>query len=285
MSSSSPLGAPNAEPMPALLVPRPELATSLRQRINTGEDYQLREVTGVGSARDLADDVTTWHEYNGSLLKRSFSNSEIAENYLGFPLTYEPNVNAATVYFETTNFLSDRVRRLKSVLEQLELYLEVGRVDDRNVSRPHIDAQTVFIVHGQNNEVKASVSEFVRELTGQKPTILHEQPNGGLTIIEKFERYAASAGFAIVLLTADDLGGTRGSSDQSKRARQNVILELGFFIAAIGRQRVAALHEAEVEIPSDIAGLLYTSLESNWKHDLFREMRAAGISVDYNNVT
>lgn len=157
--------------------------------------------------------------------------------------------------------------------------------DSARIARPDPNAQDVFIVHGHNDGIKSSVAEFVRRITGRDPIILHEQANAGLTIIEKFEQYAKNAGFAIILLTGDDSGGIRDSEELRERARQNVILEFGFFIGAIGRQRVAALYESGVEVPSDLGGLLYTSLDSEWRFDLGREMRAAGVTVDLNNVT
>jgi predicted nucleotide-binding protein len=71
--------------------------------------------------------------------------------------------------------------------------------------------------------------------------ILHEQPNAGQTIIEKVERYAGVA-FAVVLLTPDDIGAEKGNESHLRpRARQNVILELGYFLARLGRKHIAAL--------------------------------------------
>ena len=42
-----------------------------------------------------------------------------------------------------------------------------------------------------------------------------------------------------------------------KRARQNVVLEMGFFIDSLGRERVCAIYRKSVEIPSDITRVLY----------------------------
>ena len=116
--------------------------------------------------------------------------------------------------------------------------------------------------------------------------MLHEQPNRGRTIIEKFVDYA-SVGFAVVLLTADDLGGTKNTSidKMSLRARQNVILELGFFLGALGRGRVCALYEHGVEIPSDYQGVVFVALDEGgaWKLAIAREMKAAGLPVDLND--
>jgi len=91
-----------------------------------------------------------------------------------------------------------------------------------------IISNKVFIVHGRNNEIKGSVSRFLEKL-GLEPIILHEQPNAGKTIIEKFLEYA-DVSFAIILIAPDDRGGLINESfeNQRPRARQNVILELGF---------------------------------------------------------
>lgn len=140
---------------------------------------------------------------------------------------------------------------------------------------------TVFIVHGHDGERKLEVADFIERVTGSRPTILHELANQGRTIIEKLEGHAGEAGFAVVLLTGDDVGGVNAESLQP-RARQNVVLELGFFMGSLGRSHVVALCEEDVELPSDIGGLLYVPLAGDWKFQLAKEMRAAGINVDTN---
>jgi hypothetical protein len=91
--------------------------------------------------------------------------------------------------------------------------------------------------------------------------ILNTQPNQGQALIEKFEYNASDAAFAVILLTGDDEGGPRGSTKRQRRARQNVVFELGFFIALLGRSRVCILYESGVELPSDIHGIVYTELD------------------------
>jgi predicted nucleotide-binding protein len=113
----------------------------------------------------------------------------------------------------------------------------------------------VFVVHGHDAAFKNQVADTLRR-AGLNPVILHEQPNGGKTIIEKFEQHGGLAGFAVVLLTPDDVGGP--SADQLQpRARQNVIGEMFWFAAKLGRSRVCALRSGDVEVPSDRRCRLY----------------------------
>src|SRR5207244_1834655 len=102
---------------------------------------------------------------------------------------------------------------------------------------------------------------------------------------EKFEAHAATAAYAVFLLTADDVGGAAGSP-AAPRGRQNVIFELGFFFGKLGRARVAVLLAPGVEQPSDIAGLVYIPVDPNgvWKHHLARELSAAGIPVAHERI-
>jgi predicted nucleotide-binding protein len=146
------------------------------------------------------------------------------------------------------------------------------------------DERSVFVVHGHDQSLRESCARFLEHL-GLVPIILHEQPNGGRTIIEKFEHHS-NVRYAIVLLTGDDLGGQASKSSDSyqPRARQNVVFELGFFAGALGRARVCALYEHGVELPSDLSGLAYVAIDpaGAWKLQIARELKAAGLTVDMN---
>lgn len=144
----------------------------------------------------------------------------------------------------------------------------------------------VFIVHGHDDAREHELARVLQDLTSTKPIILHEQPSGGRTILEKLEAFAASAGFAVALLTADDLGRPKGTEEDSARARQNVVFEAGYFAGRLGRDRVVLLHEADVELPSDLDGVLYVGLDAAgaWKMKLAHEMSNAGLTVDWGGL-
>ena len=147
----------------------------------------------------------------------------------------------------------------------------------------------VFIVHGHNEIMKQSVARFIEKI-GLEAIILHEQPNNGLTIIEKFQNNS-NVGFAIVLLSGDDVGYSKKEGDISakERARQNVIFELGYFTGSIGRDRVIALVEnlSNFEIPSDYSGILYIDFDTDsekWRSAIAKELVSKGYPIDLTKV-
>ena len=143
--------------------------------------------------------------------------------------------------------------------------------------------RNVFISHGHDKEVITTVAKFVETL-GLKVTVLDEQLKKGQTIIDKFEEQADEAGFAIVLLTPDDVGSSKATGKRKPRAHQNVIFELGYLLGGLGRQRVCALYKEGVELPSSIRDVAYVPMDSaeDWKLKLSQGMRKVGLPVDMN---
>lgn len=144
-------------------------------------------------------------------------------------------------------------------------------------------SRKIFIVHGHDDGARETVARFLERI-GLEAVILHEQANQGRTIIEKVVANS-DVGFAVVLLTPDDEGCVKGGTPEP-RARQNVLLELGYFIGRLGRDKVCALKRGTLEIPSDFAGVVWETMDSNggWKQALARELEAAGYSIDWNKV-
>jgi len=141
----------------------------------------------------------------------------------------------------------------------------------------------VFIVHGQETDPSNAVARFLQDI-GLTPVVLHEQVNRGLTVIEKVEANS-DVGFAVVLLTPDDMGGLKGQAPEP-RPRQNVVLELGYFLGKLGRSKVCALKRGNMEIPSELAGVVWEPMDERggWKLALARELKAAGHQIDLNTI-
>ena len=141
----------------------------------------------------------------------------------------------------------------------------------------------VFISYGHDEEAKITVAKFVENL-GLKVTVLDEQPSNDLTVIENLEKYADDTGFAIALLTPDDVGALKDEADQqlNPRANQNVIFELGYFIGKLNPNQVCLLYKGEVELPSGIPDVVYVPMDGadDWKLKLSQGMRKAGLPID-----
>lgn len=137
----------------------------------------------------------------------------------------------------------------------------------------------VFVVHGRNDAARNKVMALLEGI-GLIGIVLHEQPNMGRHLLTKFIDEADLVTFAIVLLTDDDFGGN-SKDTLHPRARQNVILELGYFLAHLGQERVCAIKTPGLETPSDFDGIVYISMDhaGNWEAELMRELRAAGMPL------
>lgn len=270
--------------LPNLVVPREEAREKIQERIDKGQELRDLPIRSEAELEDARAKYSNWSSYNSTLLSRLFDSSLIASQYNFFMDDVVSSSVLATEIGRYGKNVTDRINRLKGILEKLELIPEPISNSTAISSQEQTGARGngVFIVHGHDTAAKSEVARFVGKL-GLPETILDEKPGRGMTIIEKFEEYASNAGFAIVLLTPDDVGAAKDKRDDLKpRARQNVIFEMGYFVKGLGRGRVCAMSNEEVELPSDLAGVEYIHLDSNggWKLKLVKELDAAGIAVD-----
>ena len=178
---------------------------------------------------------------------------------------------------QAAGFLESRIGDLREVVEPANAGTRAPSVT------PDPDGRRIFVVHGHAHGHKETVARFLAKLD-LEPIILHEQADQGKTLIEKFEVYAAGVQCAVVILTADDIASSKANPEQKElRARQNVILELGFFVGKLGRERTFALVEKGVTLPSDIHGVVYIPLDNEeWRLRLVKELKAAGLQLDAN---
>jgi|APEBP8051073302_1049394.scaffolds.fasta_scaffold00326_8 predicted nucleotide-binding protein len=187
--------------------------------------------------------------------------------------------------------LEETAAKLNGIIVQLNEKIEDldGAFDglSQNTSRlqSKIKSNKVFIVHGHDSELKTAVARVVEQL-GLEAIILHEVPNASETVIEKLEKNAAEVGFAVILLTPDDLGKSVKEEELKGRARQNVILELGFFWGLLKRSNVCCIAKRGVDLPSDLHGVVYVGGDdSSWKYTLANNLKHAGYNdIDLNRI-
>jgi len=154
-------------------------------------------------------------------------------------------------------------------------------------------SKKLFVVHGHDNDAREQL-ELVLHRLRLDPFVLANTGGGGLTIIEALEKeigpQPGSARFGIVLMTPDDMGYAKaaGPEKTEPRARQNVVLEMGMLIAALGRPNVAILKKGHIEIPSDASGIIYIPFNDHVRETVPRlvdRLRAAGFELDPDCIT
>lgn len=158
------------------------------------------------------------------------------------------------------------------------------KFDDNEMRKNLPEKNSVFLVHGHDEALMQAVARFLEKI-GVNPVILQEQINSGMTLIEKFEDFANLAGFAVILMTPDDYGYPKEHEEQKKhRPRQNVIFELGYFLAKLGRSKTIVLTKGDLELLSDFSGVVYEPIDNGdgWKLKLAKELKSAGFTVDLN---
>ena len=212
---------------------------------------------------------------------------------LGIPMTFTASGRTFPIHETALQRLTGQNRYVVTnamdfAIQGLEVALgKLARGPRKRPSRSRVAGSKrgagVFIVHGRDHGRRDEVAAFLR-LIGTSPIILGDQPAKGRTLIEKLEQ-EGNVKSAVIILTGDDVGAARDrASELQPRARQNVILELGYFVGRLGRENVIPLYEQGVELPTDYHGVEYVLLVGDWKIRLAKELQAAGVSVDLNKV-
>lgn len=202
---------------------------------------------------------TYWHQYEQQSWNHFYSHDIVAD--------YKKQIER-------------QITQMKSDIKKVDLIECETAVYDvsnntMNVENKFNDKKQVFVVYGHDQELKLSVEAFLKDELGLDVVALDEKPNLGKTIIEKFEHFSKDAGFAVILMSPDDEMNVDGKI--YKQARQNVVLESGYFMAKLGRERVCVVLRGDVEKPSDISGILHLPYEGNWKYELIKELKAIGV--------
>lgn len=275
------------QPPLRLRVPAGEARQRLAERIGKGKGLLELKITSPGQLEQAQNEYYKWSAYNTELLKQLFSNESMSEEYSwfrGFVVTGEESFHEKVEEFYSD--VKDKIHRLESITQRLELIPlaeDLRGALDKTARLSDLSASKVFVVHGHDEAARETTARFLERL-GLEPIILHEQASSGRTIIEKIEHYS-NVGYAMVLLTPDDVGRKKAEGELYRdRARQNVILELGYFTGKLGRNRVCALHRGSVEIPTDYLGVVYVPLDEGggWQLRLAKELKAAGFEIDMN---
>ena len=238
------------------------------------------------------NDYKRWRDRNMAIYRTSF---EAAESI--YYHDYESQIwqiwGTDTIK-EYKDNIQRQINQMQGDIERADLINCVATDETTAIpvvpDEPKTLSSDIFIVHGNNNEMKQAVARTISKL-GLNPIILHEQPNAGKTIIEKFESNAQKINFAVILLSADDLtasvrelAGVNNEDVKARlsfRARENVVFEMGYFAGKLNRSNVFFLLQEGVSKPGDLDGIVYTAYDAGgaWRFELVKELKVAGYSV------
>ena len=189
-------------------------------------------------------------------------------------------------------------KRGRNVTNEFIRFLPKQKTTKRRKAKVPILSKKVFIVHGKDRKSLSELKTILKKL-GLAPIVLHEQPSGSRTIVEKLEKYS-DVGYAFVILTPDDvfiptvlgheIDKKKGTikdlhfltGQLIRRARQNVVLEFGYFMNLLGRDRVCCLYKGDVELPSDMHGIVYIPFKESvneCRDKIIKELRAVGYEI------
>ncbi len=139
----------------------------------------------------------------------------------------------------------DYILSLKNNLSLGEKYIE------------RVKSKRIFISHGRSGDWREVQAYLERDL--KISTLeLAQEPNLGRTVLNKLGEESDKCGAAVIVMTGDDI-----SDDGIHKARENVMHEMGFFQGRYGSKNVIVLHENDVNIPSNIGGLVYIGFPKN----------------------
>lgn len=215
--------------------------------VSTALAYEKGSIDGFKKVQDEFNDLEK-EIRTGSLL-------EIAK----------PETNTLDIYTS-----SEKQEILRQIYARLNAFIGFA-ISEINIikteARPYLKTvnnfnRRIFIVHGRNHSVRDTIKATLKSKKFE-PIILEDQPNSGTQFLfDKFEKAAQTVSYAVIIMTGDDFGKLADATEDVKRARQNVILELGYFLSRLGKERVMLFYESGVEIPSDINGVVYNGTDT-----------------------
>lgn len=282
---------------PKLRISAATLADRIGEAISVQAAFEEQPPASDENLSKLRSALADWDARNALLLEQAFTRVGFGQSSprtdyvsaMGLKIPFPgmaPDKEDIADLIADSRTKADRLRRLLTNLDLYEIEDGVMGTETSNESNSRTK-QNVFIVHGHDVDAANQVNLLIRQTSDLDVTILGDQSSRGQTVIEKLEVHLGDrSSFAVVLMTADDLGRAQNEVGDHPRARQNVIFELGYALAALGRSNVAALYQPGVEMPSDFAGVVYIAFDENglWKHNLLKELRDAGLPVDANRL-
>lgn len=265
--------------------------TEVRATLDAAKEAGARLLASVPNDAEeiprFREQYLAWESRTAAILENAFDASGFMttspkDEFNGTSISLlDLKISATTIPMErlpeVATDIREKIRVLGSIDDRLDVY---SQFRSSTAATPVTSDAPIFLVHGRDVERREIVRRFLETVTDRAVVVLADQANRGQDILGKLLEHAQQAAFAVVLLTPDDEGGLAGVDVPSRRARQNVVFELGLFIGLLGRDKVAALNDPGVELPTDFSGVGYILIAGeSWQMELARELKAAGVAV------
>ncbi len=270
-----------------LNISREDFKQQVQERIEKGKKLNDSTISSIEQLETNEKSYKKWDDYNKELLSSSFTvvSNKYLQEYSGAgrhtigvdKVRSGVNINSRQFReWKIKEYLKVKILSLESIFELIDLIPTQIINTENEFKNNSMKSKNVFIIHGHNEEMKKNV-QLMLERIGLNAIVLHERPDKGRTIIDKLIEEGAEAKYAIALLSPDDQ-----HTDGSGHARQNVVLEIGYFLGKLGRNNVRLLKKGNTTIPSDLQGILYDDYDTKggWKVKLAKEMKSVGLEID-----
>jgi predicted nucleotide-binding protein/Zn-dependent protease with chaperone function len=162
--------------------------------------------------------------------------------------------------FSTYPFMIDRIVKIRefafSAVTRSVAANEPVAVGTLPIAQRQLRSIPLLIIHGHDKGARVSLENYLRRRVPHVvPLAMIDQSDAAYTLPEKFERIGGRVKAAVAIMTPDDVVVTSMTGHSGLRARQNVVIELGWFWGKLGRSKVLLLARGELELPSDLQGV------------------------------
>ncbi|TDV88011.1 putative nucleotide-binding protein [Halomonas alkaliantarctica] len=279
-----------------LAVMQADADAKLEDRIVKGTELKSSLSSSQQTYEEVKSEFRIWDDYNEELLKRIFTTDDIADEYSGWAgvaiMSFGGGPSRSEQIRDLNDDIEKKLQRLSSIKQRLELIPQAPSAQtsisaESDATQRESLSKKVFVVHGHDEVAKTNLEIFLGEI-GLTPIVLHRQADGGLTIIEKFEKHS-DVGYAFILLTPDEvayLANEDALPDEERRkelrARPNVVFEFGYFVGKLGRSRTCCLYTGDVALPSDVSGMIYKKYNSSIEevaYGIIKDLKAVGYQL------
>lgn len=269
-----------------LKVPKYEAYSRIKSRIKKGIELKKSIINTVADYQRAEEEKELWHSFNYEMLLGLFDSDVLAREYLGsgFPDSYiKPKLSNIHNLFNTS--MERKIKALERILDMLDFIAEIKGTGASSPDQSHRSPtqDVVFAIYGGDQTAKQAVTAFIEKL-GLRTRIVDSKPHYSTYTNDLIDRNLKYA-FAIMVLTPADIGYPQSNPQQPRiRASQSDILKLGCFLGELGKGKVCALFQEDMELPTGNDGIAFIELDNKegWQLKLAKQIANAGIDIDIN---